>query len=114
MSALVKPLTWILGIVLTIIGVYGFFSGGMVLSFQVDTLHNVVHLASGLIALWAANAGQAASKTFLVIFGIIYALVAVLGFMMNGDVLGLMMMNDADNWLHVAIAAACLIVGFGA
>lgn len=112
MSALVKPLTGLLGLVLTIVGVAGFFvSGGMLLVFEVDTMHNIVHLASGLVALWAFNSSQSASRWYLIIFGLVYAVVTVMGFAMGGEVLG-MMMNMADNYLHLAIAAACLIVGF--
>jgi hypothetical protein len=32
---------------------------------------------------------------------------------MGGDILGLFHVNAADNYLHLAIAAVCLIVGFG-
>lgn len=112
MSSLVKPLTGLLGLVLTIIGVAGFFvAGGMLLIFHVDTMHNIVHLASGLVGLWALNSSQSASRWYLIIFGLVYGVVTVMGFMM-GDVLG-MMMNMADNYLHLGISAACLIVGFG-
>ena len=113
MNLLVKPLTGILGLVLTIIGIAGFFTSGMLLMFEVDTIHNVVHLASGLIGLFAFNSSQSASRTFLILFGLVYAAVTVIGFAMGGDILGLFMVNAADNYLHLVIAAACLIVGFG-
>ncbi len=113
MNLLVKPLTGILGLVLTIVGVAGFFTSGMLLVFEVDTLHNIIHLASGLIGLFAFNSSQSASRTFLVLFGLVYAAVTIIGFLMAGDILGLFMVNDADNLLHLGIAAACLIVGFG-
>jgi hypothetical protein len=113
MNLLVKPLTGILGLVLTLVGLAGFFTSGMLLMFEVDTLHNIVHLVSGLIGLFAFNSSQSASRTFLIIFGIVYGLVTILGFAMDGNILNLIMVNTADNYLHLGITAACLIVGFG-
>ncbi len=113
MNLLVKPLTGILGLVLTIVGVAGFFTSGMLLFFEVDTTHNIVHLASGLLGLFAFNSSQSASRSFLIIFGLVYAAVTIVGFTMGGDILGLFHVNDADNYLHLAIAAVCLITGFG-
>lgn len=113
MSMLVKPLTWILGVVLTLVGVAGFFTDGMLLMFEVSALHNAIHILSGLVALWAAGTSHDYARSYLMIFGIVYGLVAVIGFTMGGSVLGLFMVNAADNYLHTVIAAACLIVGFG-
>ncbi len=112
MASLVKPLTWILGIVLTLVGIAGFFVSGNLLGFQVDTVHNVVHLLSGVVALWAASTSQSYAKMYLIVFGIIYGLVTVLGYM-SGGVLGLFDVNTADNYLHAAIAVVSLVVGFG-
>ena len=48
------------------------------------------------------------------LFGIIYAIVAVLGFMNpNGMLFGMMSNNPADTWLHVVLAVAMLAIGFG-
>ena len=57
-----------------------------------------------------APAGYA--RLYFKVFGVVYALVAVLGLAMGGSVLG-MMMNMSDNLLHVVIAAAALWIGFG-
>lgn len=114
MNLLVKPLTGILGLVLTIVGVVGFFvPGGNLIVFEVNTAHNVVHLASGLVALFCFNSSQSYSRWFLILFGLVYGLVTVIGFAMAGDILGLFHTNTADNYLHLGISAACLLVGFG-
>ena len=114
MSQYIKPLTWVLGIVLTLVGVAGFFTGSdMLLYFQVDTLHNVIHLLSGVVAIIAVSMSEEYARTYLVVFGIVYALVTILGFAMGGSILGLFEVNAADNYLHLVIAAACLVVGFG-
>lgn len=112
MNLLVKPLTGILGLVLTIVGIAGFFTGGMLLFFEVNTVHNVIHIASGLVGLFAYNSSQMASRWFLILFGLVYGIVTILGFM-SSDILGLFMVNMADNYLHLGISAACLIVGLG-
>ena len=47
------------------------------------------------------------------IFGVIYALVAILGFMTpSGMLLGMISNNVADTWLHVILAVAMLFLGF--
>jgi hypothetical protein len=113
MTGLVKPLTWILGIVLLVVGVLGFFMPSPLLGlFMVDPVHNVVHILSGVVGLWAASTGYQYSRLFLMIFGLVYALVAVLGFA-TGGVLGLFMVDMNDNYLHAAIGAVCLIAAFG-
>ncbi len=105
-------LSWVLGAVLTVVGVAGFVTGSPLLIFEVDPLHNTIHLVSGLIGLYAASKGEALSSKFLVIFGLIYAAVTLLGFLMDGDIVGLMHVNQADNYLHLAIAVVALLVGF--
>ena len=51
---------------------------------------------------------------FFRIFGIVYGLVATLG-LIGGDrpILGIISNNIADVWLHIAIAAVSLLIGFG-
>jgi hypothetical protein len=113
MRSLVKSVTWLFGIVFILIGIAGFFVDGMLIVFQVDTLHNVVHLLSGIVALAAVGAGESYARLYLIVFGLVYALVTVVGFVNGGDILGLFETNAADNYLHAAIALVTLGVGFG-
>lgn len=113
MTSLTKSVTWILGIVLVLVGVAGFFTNGMLLVFQVDTVHNIVHLLSGVVGIAAAASGDKYSRLYLILFGLVYGLVTVVGFVNAGDILGLFTVNDADNYLHAAIAVVSLGVGFG-
>jgi hypothetical protein len=54
------------------------------------------------------------ARVYFRVFGVVYALVAVLGFYAgNGMLLGLISNNAADTWLHVAIAVVALVLGFG-
>jgi hypothetical protein len=60
-------------------------------------------------------AGVSASRTFFRIFGIVYALVALLGFYYRDNaIFGLIANNTADIWLHVVLAVVMLYLGFGA
>lgn len=113
MSSLVKTVTWLLGIVLLLVGLLGFVNDPVLGLFEVDTVHNWVHILSGVVGLIAVSSGQSYARLYLIVFGIVYALVTVLGFVKGGDILGLFTVNQADNYLHAAIALVCLAVGFG-
>ncbi len=105
----------VFGWIFILIGVLGFIPGitsdGYLLGiFEVDTMHNIIHLVSGIAALWIGK-NDAGAKMYFKIFGVVYALVTVLGFL-SGTVLGLTSVNLADNVLHLIIAAVALWVGF--
>jgi len=101
------------------VGILGFVPGvttnDMLLGiFMVNKVHSIVHIASGAIFLIASMAGAGAARLWFQLFGIIYAIVAVLGFMNpNGMLFGMMSNNPADTWLHVVLAVAMLGIGFG-
>jgi hypothetical protein len=82
--------------------------------FHVNTARNLVHIVSGAIFLFAAMSGAGAARLWFQIFGVIYAIVAVLGFMNPaGPLLGMISNNPADTWLHVVLAVVMLAIGFG-
>jgi len=114
-----KKIAVIFGVIFVVVGVLGFITvvspGGKLLGvFDVNTAHNLVHLATGIIAILVGMSSDKASRTFFQVFGVIYALVAVLGFY-SGDqpLLGIVANNSADSVLHVIIAVATLYLGFG-
>lgn len=107
-----KKVVMVLGVVLLLIGIIGFFNNPILGIFGVDTIHNVVHLVSGLLALLATVNGESASKMFAKIFGIIYALLGVLGFLMASPLLGFLMVNPADNVLHLIVGIVLLGAAF--
>ena len=108
------------GIVFVLIGILGFVPGitnsdHMLLGFfHVDTLHNIIHLASGIAAL-ALMSSTTNAKLYFQIFGVVYALVTILGFVQYNDtqLLGFLATNPADDYLHLVIAIAALYLGFG-
>ncbi len=110
-----KPFAVIIGIGFLVAGILGFVPhitvNGLLLNiFAVDPMHNWVHIISGVIAL-AVSCSDKAAKIYFQIFGIIYALVAILGFAMKGQIL-MMHMNMADNYLHIVLAVIILYLGF--
>ena len=117
---MIKTAALLFGIVFLLIGILGFVpavtpDNGMLLGvFHVNTAHNIIHLASGVVFLLCGMAGAGPSRTFFQIFGIIYAVVAVLGFYYGDNaLLGLISNNTADTWLHVVLAVVMLFLGFG-
>lgn len=80
--------------------------------FIVGLIHNFIHLASGAAALLASKSESGASLYFKV-FGVIYAVVTVVGFIQGNTVLGLIDVNLADNILHMGVAVVALGFGFG-
>jgi len=107
------------GAVLLIVGILGFVpaftpDGHLLGIFHVNTFHNLVHVLSGVAALAAGFSGYKYAKLYFQVFGVVYALVAVLGvFYGNDPILGLIAHNYADLYLHIAIAATALTLGFG-
>jgi hypothetical protein len=115
---MIKNLALYFGIVLTAVGVLGFVPGvtsdGLLLGiFQVDMLHNIIHLATGIVGILVGTSMASYASLYFKVFGIVYGLVTVVGFVQGDTVLGLIMVNMADNILHVAIAAVALYIGFG-
>jgi hypothetical protein len=115
---MLKTAATLFGVVFILIGVLGFVPGvttdNMLLGiFHVNTAHNVVHILSGAVALWAGYTSVSAARTYFRVFGIVYALVAVLGFTAGDEpLLGIIANNAADTWLHVLIAVVSLVLGF--
>ena len=77
--------------------------------FEVDSMHNMVHLISGVIAIMAATSYRI-TKIYFTVFGVIYTLAALIGFWRNGD-LFVMHVNTADNILHLVIGVISLYLG---
>ena len=112
-----KKFANIFGVLLLLLGILGFIPEvaphGMLLKvFQVNHSLNFVHLFSGVAGLWCGLSSTLAAKIYFRFFGFVYALIAVMGlFARHGLLLGRIINNVADAWLHVAIAITFLILG---
>lgn len=119
---MIKKLAILFGAVFLLVGILGFFPAltpagengerHLLGLFEVDTVHNVVHLLSGAAALIAGLTSAVYSRLYFKIFGAVYALVTLVG-MVSGSALGLFHVNGPDNFLHLALAIALLAIGFG-
>lgn len=76
--------------------------------FEVNPLHNIVHLAIGALLLYSAMQGVSAAKGSNLLVGAVYLLVGIVGlFILDSDA-NILALNSADNVLHLATAALLL------
>jgi hypothetical protein len=105
------------GVVLVAAGIIGFFYESAFSSdesvrsavlglLDVNGWHNVVHIATGLIGILAART-LASARTYCLLFGIVYLVVCVWGFVVGNDasILSIIPVNTEDNILHLLLAA---------
>lgn len=105
----------VIGIVFVLVGLLGFVNDPVLGLFDVNPLHNLIHLISGIVLLAGAYSSLGSSMA-LKIIGVVYALVAILGFFLvdaDGMLLGLIPINTPDQWLHVVLAVVILAAAFG-
>ena len=122
--SLVQTAAMAVGIVFLLVGVLGFIPGitsdapgnfagddseaELLGVFQVSWLHNIVHLLFGLAGLALARTWDGA-RNFLIWGGVIYLLLWVLGLI---GVLDWLPADTADNWLHFALGAGMVALGY--
>lgn len=115
---MVRTLGTVWGILFIMGGVLGFVPAltkdQMFLGvFMVNTLHNLVHIASGVMFLLASNLGARAARLWFQIFGVFYAALAAIGFQVrDGMIFGLIPNNRYDSWGHALLALVLLGIGF--
>ena len=120
----VQNVARLVGIVFLLVGIAGFIPGittnlydGLEFAgdngnaellglFQVSVLHNIVHALFAIGILMAATPQGA--RTFLLGSGAIYIVLFVLGILGGGDWVPI---NDADNWLHLALGVGLVALG---
>ena len=119
MDLTTKTAALIIGIIFIVVGLLGFVPNPLVSPtglFAVNTAHNLIHLLTGIVIIAGAYSAFGARNTLL-IFGAVYAVVAIAGFipaLMTGGnmLLGFIHVNDADKWLHVLLAIVILAAGY--
>jgi uncharacterized protein DUF4383 len=113
-----KTLAMVFGYVFVIVGILGFFSNPIVGSegfFLTDTVHNIIHLVSGIVFLWVAYGAPMKAGAVMKIFGVVYLLIAILGFFQGeGELLGFIASNMNDVWLHLVLGIVILGAGLTA
>ena len=113
-----KKVCVLLGIVFILVGLIGFLPFARnLLGAHLSAAHNIIHLVSGAIALYLGLKGTLhAAKLFCLIFGIVYLLLGVVGFLLGtGDmkmfvvIPGRLELGTMDHIIHIALGAIFLI-----
>lgn len=110
----------VFGAVYLLVGILGFFltgfgdwtdkTGETLIIFPVNGLHNVVHVLLGIIWIGAAGRHETA-KSVNMAFGVVLALVAVLGFAGVLEFLAIKDASSPDNFLHLVTAVLSIYFG---
>jgi len=116
-----RLLATIFGAVYLLVGVVGFLvtsgvgffatEGRNLIVFEVNPLHNIIHLAIGAALLLAGLGSVSAAKTANSTVGAVYLLVGIVGLFLTSSALNIIALNGADNVLHLASALVLLTVG---
>jgi uncharacterized membrane protein YuzA (DUF378 family) len=116
----VRNLALAIGVVFTLVGVVGFFVTGFsdfasdtdktLLGFEINPLHNIVHLLIGIAGI-AMSRTLATARTYGWLLAIGYGAAFVYGlFSANRDSINFLSINWADNWLHLASVLGGLVI----
>ena len=123
-----KTIAKLLGIVLVLVGLIGFVVGASAdpmtpnfIGTHLTTSHNLVHIITGAIALYFGFAATlSAARLFCIVFGAVYALLGVAGFLLGTGPdrmfealasLGLHL-GTMDHLVHILLGVVFLIGGF--
>jgi hypothetical protein len=123
-SSVNRLLGYVLGIVFLLVGALGFAvtsgvgfadrDGNTLLGFEVNPLHNIVHLLVGAVLLLGATRGVAAARSANTAVGGVYLLVGIIGLFILSSSANILALNSADNVLHLVSAVALLGAGLAA
>lgn len=117
-TIMAKTVCKILGVVFLLVGIAG-FAAPHLLGAHLTPAHNLVHLASGAIALYLGFAGSmSAARTFCLVFGIVYLALGFLGQFVFGDPamdrmwhVGPLDLAKVDHFIHILLGVVFLAGG---
>ncbi|MBG6215401.1 preprotein translocase subunit Sss1 [Cryobacterium sp. CAN_C3] len=115
----------IFGAVYLLVGLLGFVvtagvgfiatEGGYLLGiFEVNPLHNIVHLLIGAALLIGGLSSVSGAKAVNSTVGTAYLLLGIVGFFIADSSLNILALNTGDHFLHLASAVLLLGVGLAA
>ena len=111
-----KTVCKILGVVFLLVGVVGFAKPDL-LGAHLNPPHNVVHIVSGVIALYFGFAGSiSGAKAFSLVFGVVYMALGILGLAMGAGaehmwVVGPLHFGQVDHGIHIVLGVVFLAGG---
>lgn len=106
-----KTYASVVGGVLLLLGVAGFLMKDLVGMIHFVPAQNIFHIASGVVGVYSGVRGKKLPIAFARVFGLVYTLVAILGFMHIGQ-LSPLELNATYNVVHLAVGLLGLAVGF--
>ena len=111
------------GIVYILVGLAGFLvtgdvpfigkEGDPLILFNVNGLHNIVHLLIGVALAGAAASSASASRSVNMTVGVVYLALGVLGWFITDTALNIVALNAADHVLHLVSGALLIAVARG-
>jgi len=117
-----KTIATILGIGFILVGIVGFLAPDM-MGMHLSTVHNLVHILSGVIALYFGFAAtHAAARSFCIVFGLVYGLLGILGFALGNPgpermltvIPDQLMLGRMDHIVHIVLGALFILGGLAA
>ena len=111
-----KTVCKVLGVVLLLVGCAG-FAAPTLLGAHLNPAHNVVHIVSGVIALYFGFAGSlSGAKAFSLVFGVVYLALGILGLAMGTGAERMWMVGPRhfgtiDHSIHILLGAVFLAGG---
>ena len=117
MANVQKTFALILGIVLLLVGIIGFFDNSLVgdgAYFGTNATHNVLHLIAGVFGIYVGTKGM--GRGYNATIGWIGIILGVLGFIpgISGLFADLLSINNTITVLHLVIGIVALGVYYGA
>lgn len=107
------------GLSFMIFGVLGFmpeftYEDKLLGIFTSGTLNNFLHIILGAAGLTCGLRGTGASRAFFIIVGILFGVLALLGFYdATLAIFRFMATSSVNNWLYTAVAIVFLYLGLG-
>ena len=107
-----KTVAKLLGVILLLVGILGFTHVLDPLGAHLSTAHNLVHIISGVLALYFGFAGSlGGAKGFCTIFGLVYLLLGIVGLAKGDLTIGPLMLGKVDHGIHLIVGALFLAGG---
>lgn len=115
-----KTVCKLLGLIFLIVGIAGIFSHNL-LGAHLNMAHNMVHIVSGVVALYFGFSGSySGARGFCLLFGIVYLLLGVCGWFLGTGAehmfnippgSPILMLGKMDHIIHVLLGVIFLAGG---
>lgn len=87
---MLKKFTYLAAVAFLVVGTIGFFPIGKDILGPISPSHNLLHLGTGIAALYVANQTRSLMAMFFNSFAGLYFAVAILGHIFNGNIFNLL------------------------